>query len=171
MGAIVPAVCWVLRVRGTCESYHALDNSIACLCQPAHSRRLQDSRIGLAIDNSPVALSPPRQDFTATSTSGLASKRLSGRLPRNKTQDCPAWRPDSTSKSQHIPRHTVIPIEVGCQTTAHLDVSPLASSECRAPRESWHGWGARRLDVEASAFTLLWFSCSAVFALWTELLW
>jgi hypothetical protein len=62
---------------------------------------------------------------------------LSGRLPRNKTQDCPAWRPDSTSKSQHIPRHTVISIEVVRPPLTLMSL--LASSESRAPRDGTDG--------------------------------
>jgi hypothetical protein len=59
----------------TCESYHAVDNSIACLYPPAHTRRLQDQKDELVVDAPSASVPPPRGDTTATSTSGLVSKR------------------------------------------------------------------------------------------------
>jgi len=51
--------------------------AFACLCSPTHTRKLQTTRNAkdrLAVDDPPVAVPPPRQDSTATSTSGLVSK-------------------------------------------------------------------------------------------------
>jgi hypothetical protein len=85
----------------TCESYHALDNSIACLCPPAHSRRLQDSKDGLVIDS---VRHPVGVCITASMTyhcnfliwTGIAEH--SGRLPRNTMHDCSSWRPDRSHR-------------------------------------------------------------------------
>jgi hypothetical protein len=142
-----------------------LDNSIACLCPPAHARRLQDSKDTLAVDNPPAAVSPPRQHTAATSTSRLVSK--SNPLPFHATAANPCKAALNTQVSTHSQTHR----DYNERLSDHrpLLMSLLASSECRAPRAGTDGeepaaWTQR--PVLSPCYGSL--PSSAVFALWTE---
>jgi hypothetical protein len=133
----------VVAHLATCESYHALDNSIACLCPPAHNRRLQDSKDSLATDSPSVAVSPPRQKITATSSSGWTGMAV---VSKSTVVDCHAT-PCKIARRGVWTIHTIsthLPdTPWWCPTsTAHLDVFLRFF---RVPTtERWHGWGSRQ---------------------------